>query len=304
MGCGPSHLVNGEEGGATNTPRDKPKPQETKNLSNGHPPAVNENNARNKQIKNSTDTNDNRNDVITNNQPAFPKSISFAVGMDGEEKNSLIAKHPPMKLKRLEPLNMPILTPELLKEKQRIADEKRDKELQRKVSASRKSSKRRRELMAAKDFELQQLQEQEQSKMQSAETLRLAKLNEIKEKQKIREERAKRAREKAQRMKQAEQADLGILEVEKDDHYNADDVDSWLDGDNNNAREDQSDMGDRVYSGGRCSPQKQMQDTTSHRYPSASTVDSFDNAYNRKPPSASAPRQTQLPEETDDFFDS
>ncbi|XP_060072830.1 uncharacterized protein CCDC198-like [Ylistrum balloti] len=303
MGCGPSHLVH-EEGGAANTPRDKPKPQETKIVSNGHPVAVKENNAKNKEIRKTTDTNANRDDVITNNAPALPKSISFSVGMDGEEKPSLIAKHPPMKLKRLEPLNMPILTPELLKEKQRLADEKRDRELQRKVSASRKSSKRRRELMAAKDFELQQMQEQEQTKMQSAEALRLAKLNDIKEKQKIREERAKRAREKAQRMKQAEQADLGILEVEKDDHFNADDADSWLDGDNNNSREDRSEMGDRVYSGGRCSPQKQVLDTTNHRYPSASTVDSFDNAYNRKPPSASAPRQNQLPEETDDFFDS
>ncbi|XP_069117509.1 ensconsin-like [Argopecten irradians] len=302
MGCGPSHLP--QEGGSTNTPRDKPIDNENKGLANGHPVAVKENNAKNKQSQKTTDTNANREDVITNNQPAFPKSISFAVGMDGDTKESLIAKHPPIKLKRLEPLNMPILTPELLKEKQRLADEKRDKELQRKVSASRKSSKRRRELMAAKDFELQQMQEQEQTKMQSAETLRLAKLNEIKEKQKMREERARRAREKAQRMKQAEQADLGILEVEKDDQYNADDVDSWLDGDNNNSREDRSAMGDRVYSGGRCSPQKHLQDTTNQRYHSASTVDSFDNAYNRKPPSASAPRQSQLQEETDDFFDS
>ncbi|OWF36168.1 ensconsin-like [Mizuhopecten yessoensis] len=302
MGCGPSHLVHGEDGGSANTPRENPKPQQTKVLSNGHPAAVKENNAKNK-VMNSTDTNENRQDVITNNlPPAFPKSISFAVGMDGQEKDSLIAKHPPIKLKRLEPLNMPLLTPELLKEKQKLADEKRERELQRKKSASRKSSKRRRELMAAKDFELQQVQGQDNSKMQSAEALRMAKLNEIKEKQKIREERAKRAREKAQRMKQAEQADLGILEVEKDDHYNADDVDSWLDGDNNTGG-NQSEMGDRVYSG-RCSPQKQVQDTTNNRYPSASTVDSFDNAYNRKTPSASATRQKQLPEETDDFFDS
>jgi hypothetical protein len=36
--------------------------------------------------------------------------------------------------------------------------------------------------------------------------------------------------------------------------------------------------------------------------PSASTVDSYDNAYNRKPTSAS--RAAQITSQTDDFFDS
>lgn len=76
-------------------------------------------------------------------------------------------------------------------------------------------------------------------------------------------------------------------------------VDSWLDGSNNN-----SDADERIYSG-RTSPRKFYNENSNTKPPpSASTIDSFDNAFNRKPPSASAPRHPHLKEERDDFFDS
>ena len=80
--------------------------------------------------------------------------------------------------------------------------------------------------------------------------------------------------------------------------------DSWLDGDNND--DFNSDTGERIYSG-RTSPKKRYHGDGSaniHRGISASTIDSFDNAYNKKPPSASTQRTVDTVQEKDDFFDS
>ncbi|KAL3874674.1 hypothetical protein ACJMK2_037654 [Sinanodonta woodiana] len=244
-----------------------------------------------------------------------PKSVAFEVVLDDQPNGLLITKKPPKRLQALEPLNLPKLTAEELAEKQRLADEKREKERARKVSASKKSSKRRKELLAAREFELkQQLTETEQKIMdaqESADKTREAKLAEIKERQRLRAERAKRAREKAKKMQEEDQTELGIMDnvdaVEKDEEFNNDDVDSWLDGSNND--DVNSDSGERIYSG-RASPKKRLHRETNtnssniHRGASASTVDSFENAFNKKPPSASAPRTVKSVKEQDDFFDS
>lgn len=65
------------------------------------------------------------------------------------------------------------------------------------------------------------------------------------------------------------------------------------------------DSGERIYSG-RTSPKKRHgEDSKVHRGISAQTIDSFDNAYQRKPPSASHNYGNQLTEaQRDDFFDS
>ena len=83
-------------------------------------------------------------------------------------------------------------------------------------------------------------------------------------------------------------------------------ADSWLD-DDNNAEDINSDSGERIYSGGRTSPKKRYHGEGSaniHRGVSASTIDSFDNAYQRKPPSASRHGTVDTVQEKDDFFDS
>ncbi|CAC5362271.1 unnamed protein product [Mytilus coruscus] len=215
-------------------------------------------------------------------QKPVPKSVAFEVLLDDRKTDSLIKKHPPMRIQKLEPLSLPVLTPEMLAEKQRLADEKRERELQKRASASRKKSQRRREILKAQEIaqDLQQKEVQQQflTREKTVENLRSAKLAEIQEKQRLQEERRKRTRERAKKLNQEDQQEVGMLEVEKDDHYNADDADSWLNGDDNN-NDNPSEPGDRVYNG-RTSPSKNM----NHREcpPSASTVDSFDNAYNRK----------------------
>lgn len=297
MGCGSSQ---GDSSGTTDTDK-RPLPKSAQNGTvrtnqNGTP----------KRLP-ATDANANQTVKRTMPPPGpLPKSISFMVDLDGESVDNKLLGRPPPRLKRLEPLGVPTLTAEQLAEKQRQADEKREEVIQQKIDSSQKSSKRRRELLMARQFDAEQQAEQEkkiQEALTSADKAREAKMKEVKEKQRIREERAKRAREKAQKLKTMDQ-DLD-LEVEKDEDFNADDVDSWL-GDNNNNEDFNSDAEERIYSG-RTSPKKRYHGDGSasiHRGISASTIDSFDNAYNRKPPSASMRNTVDTVEEKDDFFDS
>lgn len=173
--------------------------------------------------KNNIDTNAN----ISDTRPV-PKSVAFEVVLDENKSESLIKKHPPLRLQKLEPLSMPLLTPEMLAEKQRLADEKRERELQRKASASKKKSQRRREIAKAQEIAQEIQQKEVLQREKTVENLRSAKLAEIQEKQRIQEERRKRARERAKKLNQEDQQEVGMIEVEKDDHYNADDDDSWL----------------------------------------------------------------------------
>lgn len=89
-------------------------------------------------------------------------------------------------------------------------------------------------------------------------------------------------------------------------------VDSWLDGHSNHDMANSNDInsadsGERIYSG-RTSPKKRFNPDSRglSRGVSANTIDSFDNAYNRKPPSASRLDTVQANPDTarDDFFDS
>ncbi|KAL4237744.1 hypothetical protein ACF0H5_002456 [Mactra antiquata] len=296
MGCGASK-VEPEQGEVGQRPGVKPQ-------QNG---AIKTDIQSEKRIS-STDSNANRADSVTNNP--VPKSVAFIVDLDGKQtENKLLGPAPP-RLKRLDPLNVPKLTAEDLAEKQKIADEKREAQLKRKQSASYKASKRRQQILEAQKFDQELVQKEKEEKIQeslaSAGKTRDAKLKALQEKQRIREERAKRAREKVKKMNEIDQ-ELDI-EVEKDEDYNAEETDSWLDGDNNNNKnnnDNQSvDSGERIYSG-RTSPKKRFtEDTRINRGISAQTIDSFDNAYQRKPPSGSRHRGNQMSEaDKDDFFD-
>ncbi|XP_052766292.1 inner centromere protein B-like [Mya arenaria] len=290
MGCGQSQV--GPAVSEDKAPLDRPKQNGTTKTSNP---------SDSKQIS-STDSNANRADSQTNNP--VPRSVAFTLDLDGKETNNALLGPPPPRLKRLDPLNVPKLTANELAEKQRLADEKRESELKRKQSASLKASRRRRQILDAQKFD-QQLQQKEKQEMieeslESAGKSREAKLKDRQLKQQLREQRAQRARERVKKLNDLDQ-ELDI-EVEKDEDYNADEVDSWLDGDNNNNNNDSlhsADSDEKIYNG-RSSPQKQIKSEKRglNRGISANTIDSFDNAYNRKQPGAS-----QNAEIKDDFFD-
>lgn len=298
MGCGPSQV----DPATGHDQRPGEKPAQNGAIQNGT------RKTDGKKPLSSVDSNANRPDALTQNP--VPKSVAFTVDLDGNETKHTLLGPPPPRLKRLDPLNVPKLTAEELAAKQQLADEKREAQLRRKQSASLKASRRRQQILEAQriDQELQQkeVEEKIQESLSSAGKSRDSKLKDIQEKQRIREQRAKRAREKVRKMNDLDH-ELD-LDVEKDDAYNAEEVDSWLSGENNNVRDSQSvDSGERIYSG-RTSPKKQFNgsdDKPLRRGVSENTIDSFDNAYSRKPPSASRVTNHGIAESHhDDFFDS
>ncbi|KAH9488733.1 hypothetical protein Btru_059458 [Bulinus truncatus] len=230
------------------------------------------------------DIDKNANRIVVADQTPVPKSVAFDITLDGQSGDGLLHRKLPPRLKILEPLNLPKLTAAQLEEKQKIADEKRERLRLKKINTSQKSSKRRRELLKAKEFGMKQQMEQEKTvivdNMKQAELNRERKLLEIKEKQRLREERAKRARERAKSQQNAAEE----LEVEKDEDFNNGSDDSWLENGEDNEEEH-----------GLKKKMKQVRPTIS-----ASTVDSYDAAFMRN-------RSQQLPnKETadDEFFGS
>ncbi|CAD5122962.1 DgyrCDS11353 [Dimorphilus gyrociliatus] len=241
--------------------------------------------------------------------PVLPlnKPVAFCVSLDGQDRIDNLLKKPPRRLQRLQldPLaDAPKLTASELEEKQRIAEEKRQKQLEKIKQKSRKTSKKRLALQQAKEFDhsnTEKAQEIEE-KLKSADKNREAKRRQQEEKKRAREERAKRALERAKKQKEIEEGGgMDYNEVEKDEQYNNDDNDSWLDGEANTA-----DMSERIYSG-RESPHKQLTAVrgSAERKArmsglSASTADSFDYAFQRKQNfSATGKKNT----EKDEFFD-
>uniref|UniRef100_A0A0B6YVG0 Uncharacterized protein n=1 Tax=Arion vulgaris TaxID=1028688 RepID=A0A0B6YVG0_9EUPU len=230
-------------------------------------------------------------------QTPVPKSITFDVTLDGLSGDGLLSiKKRPPRLQTLEPLSIPKLTSAQLQEKQRQADEKREQLKQRKINTSQRASRRRRELLEAREFELKQT-EQETDEIDNKKQVELKReqhLIEIKEKQRLREERAKRARERAKQM----QNPNDDVEVEKDEQFNASSDDSWLgipDKTNNTDMEEEIGHQKKV---GQSRPKG-----------SGSTVDSYDAAFMRNTkenPNLQSVHnlQNNVHIMNDDFFDS
>ncbi|CAL1530514.1 unnamed protein product [Lymnaea stagnalis] len=258
---------------------------------NGHA-KVTQNNADIFTKKKIPDIDKNSNKITALDQKPVPKSVAFEITLDGQSVDGLFRKLPPKRLQTLEPLNLPKLTAEQLSEKQRLADEKRERLKEKKINTSQKSSKRRRELLKAKEFSMKQQMEQEKSviddQLKQAELKREMKLLEIKEKQRLREERAKRARERAKNIQN--NTNTEEVEMEKDEDFNAGESDdSWLGnpGDNNEEMEEEAGLKKQV---------RQVRPTVS-----ASTVDSYDAAFMRK--NNQTERQL-INQNDDDFFGS
>ncbi|CAG5127407.1 unnamed protein product [Candidula unifasciata] len=156
MGCSTSTVSPGEEGKAKAITKDKNTFKDKKQIvANGHAEATTE------WSKQTIDNNGNKLNSLS--QTPVPKSVAFDVTLDGLDA-ALGGKKRPQKLQTLEPLSVPKLTAEQLQEKQRLADEKREKLKQRKISASQKSSRRRRQLLEAREFETKILNEQNKVK--------------------------------------------------------------------------------------------------------------------------------------------
>ncbi|XP_064623380.1 uncharacterized protein LOC135485369 isoform X2 [Lineus longissimus] len=246
------------------------------------------------------------------NKPPLPATVPKPVAFDvnfGDQGSASRRPSLPRRLSSrlsLAPLeSAPKLSYEMLLEKQRLAEDKREKALEKNKKLSRRSSKRRLEIMQAKEFEKEQQDSEVKDKVKTAEEKRQAKLDEVREKQKKREERARRAREKVRRMSEQPAEEALTVDVEKDDNFNKDDdVDSWLNDDGDAFCEDPEERLRKKNTAAR-----DDSGNYSTRAVSASTTDSFDYAFQRqnvKPPLQNGIIRVQgvANGAADDFFDS
>ncbi|XP_054758467.2 uncharacterized protein LOC129264590 [Lytechinus pictus] len=191
------------------------------------------------------------------------KAMAFEVMVDNTKNqgDSIIARHPPRRLQKLEIKREPTLTAEMIQEKLMESEERRRQVLEERGKSSKTSSKRRKQLILAREFgklqESAEVRTKLEEKIDSASKIRSKAQSDVIAKQKKRELRAKQAKERARRMREEENEE-NHFDVEKDETFNAeDDVDSWLDGDNNAALGSASTTSERIYNG-RSSPTKKI----------------------------------------------
>lgn len=228
-------------------------------------------------------------DVAMSAKSPVPKGTSFEVPTAGED--SIIKRHPPKRLMKLEALEKSQITAEELAEKLRAADEKRQRTLESRAktaSASRRSSKRARELLAAKEFEKQHQQTEEIGKKQaSAGKQREMQQQIAAERLRVREEKARLAAERRKRMERDEEL-LVDYELERDENFNDQDGDDEIHWSGTDDLRPYEPDGDNVYMG-RDSPKKGVREPRAlEPRHSASTVDSCDTDYKRTQASVAA----------------
>ncbi|XP_038072795.1 uncharacterized protein LOC119741161 [Patiria miniata] len=213
-----------------------------------------------------------RGDGTDSRQKAVPTPVAFEVVMGETKGQSIVKQHPPKRLQmKLLDGSEPKVTAEMLAERQRVAEERRFEELQKRAKSAKTTSRRRKDILAARDFGDNQTAEAHQKRLEeknhSAEKNRAKHQAEMQAKQKMRELRAAQAREKARRLNEAIE-DEANFDVEKDETFNADDEsDSWLDGANNANLPDvkgsaSTNNSERIYDG-RSSPTKRFQPLSS-----------------------------------------
>lgn len=291
MGCGSSQVGVTESEGPGQTKQQDLGGSGDHKRKHGTPNGRSSKESAHSKISGKPSATDSNANTLRLDQTPVPKSVAFEVTLEGTDTALFpTSKRLPRRLLTLDPLDVPKLSAEQLEEKQRLADEKRKKLLQKRANSSKKASRRRQELLKAKEFEVQQQMEQEKvidEHQKMAEMKREAKLSEIKDKQRLREEKAKRARERAKKLNNPDEQDN--IDVEKDDHFNASDDDSWLGEDGTHDR----------FSG----PQKHL--PGNRPTASASTVDSYDAAFQRQQQSAlPRPDDKNTVRDDDDFFGS
>ncbi|XP_071962362.1 uncharacterized protein [Antedon mediterranea] len=194
------------------------------------------------------------------------KGVAFDVVLDNEEKqDSIIKRHPPKRLLQKLEQTPPKVTAELLAERQQVTEERRRKVIEGRAKSAKRTSRFRKDILAAKEFNEKEMVEESKNKisekMSSADNKRAHAQEEIKMKQRQRETKAKQVRERAKQFNQIGADELSY-DIEKDETYNNDDDDSWLDDSNNRTVSKESTSSERIYDG-RSSPAKKFHPITS-----------------------------------------
>ncbi|KAM3920191.1 factor associated with metabolism and energy [Leptodactylus fuscus] len=153
-----------------------------------------------------------------------PRPLSFDVPLDNGDTSSIIKKHPPRRLQKLEPAVLPsVLAAERIMAKQEAAAVRKDQELEKKVVAAKTASTRRQHIHKMQMQEINRRREQMNHLQSQAEAKRNihreAKIN----KHKIKEIKAKKVRENAMKCHE----DEDFLPVEHDETFNVDHGSTW-----------------------------------------------------------------------------
>ncbi|KAH1171543.1 uncharacterized protein CCDC198 isoform X1 [Mauremys mutica] len=154
-----------------------------------------------------------------------PRPISFDIMMEKGE-TSIIKQHPPRRLQKLEPADLPqVIASEKLLRQQEGAAARKAKELEKRVQTAKYTSGRRQHLHKLQMLEMNRKRE-EMNHLQSQEALKRSLHREEKtNKQKTRELKAKKVLETLQRNNCSEGEDL--VPIEHDQTFNGDQGNTW-----------------------------------------------------------------------------
>ncbi|XP_032625105.1 factor associated with metabolism and energy [Chelonoidis abingdonii] len=154
-----------------------------------------------------------------------PRPISFDIMMEKGE-TSIIKQHPPRRLQKLEPADLPqVIASEKLLRQQEGAAAQKAKELEKRVQTAKYTSGRRQHLHKLQMLEMNRKRE-EMNHLQSQEELKRSLHREEKiNKQKTRELKAEKVLETLQRNNYSEGEDL--VPIEHDQTFNGEQENTW-----------------------------------------------------------------------------
>ncbi|XP_056401865.1 uncharacterized protein CCDC198 isoform X2 [Hyla sarda] len=164
------------------------------------------------------------NEEIYRSRDKVPRPLSFDVPLDNGDTSSIIKKHPPRRLQRLEPAVLPsILATEKIMAKQIVTAARKELELEKKVTTAKNSSGRRQHIHKMQMEEINRKREQ-MNHLQSQEEEKWNIHREVKiNKHKMKEIKAKKVRENAMKCRE----DKDFLPVEPDKTFNVDNGNTW-----------------------------------------------------------------------------
>ncbi|XP_073493627.1 factor associated with metabolism and energy [Phyllobates terribilis] len=153
-----------------------------------------------------------------------PRPFCFDVPMDNGDTSSIIKKHPPRRLQKLEPGVLPsILAAEEIMRKREAAAARKEQELEKKVVTVQNSTARRQHIQKMQMQEINCKREQMNHLQSQAEMKRNIHRETKINKHRMKEIKAKKVSENAMRCRE----DEDFLPVEHDETFNVDHSDTW-----------------------------------------------------------------------------
>ncbi|XP_053545153.1 uncharacterized protein CCDC198 [Bombina bombina] len=150
-----------------------------------------------------------------------PRPICFDIPLEDGDKTSIIKRHPPRRLQKLDPIQLPTLTAQGIISKHEAATAGKGMEMDKTIQTTKPYSVNRQHDHKTQMQEINRKREAMNRLQSQAEIKRLAQREAMINKSKARELKAKKVRENAQKRNE------DFNEVENDKTYNMDHGDTW-----------------------------------------------------------------------------